>query len=113
MDIVVFFEEKKRLTEDCHICCGNCKLSIDNNGKNMSCEELIEKWSSENPVKTMMDDFFEKFPNAQTEDDGTPIRLCPWHLGYVEEQKHNCPVTDKDYKGRCVRCWSRPLEVTK
>ena len=116
MDIVAFFEEKKRLTEDCHICCGNCKLSIGNNGTNMSCEELIEKctkeaveilekWSRENPVKTMMDDFFEKFPNAPRKGNGYPI-CCPNECGYVKESK--CTTFES-----CVVCWSRPLEVTK
>lgn len=33
----------------------------------------LQKWSNEHPKKTYAQDFFEKFPKAQSNSDGTPF----------------------------------------
>lgn len=117
MDAVKFLEEKARIcrsSEDCT----SCLLSSDHNSKCMHCTnfmndypqeavELVEKWSAEHPRKTMMQDFFEKFPKAQKRSDGLPS-TCPFALGYCEDSR--CPSVGKDFVSNCLECWSRPLE---
>lgn len=65
-----------------------------------------EMWAESHPVKTMRDDFFEKFPNAFMESDGTP-GFCPSAFYGVNGL---CVGTGV---GKCVECWNRPLEEEK
>lgn len=60
--------------------------------------EILQKWSNEHPKKTYAQDFFEKFPKAQSNSDGTPF-VCRKRI-----YGGNC-----DYTGACYRCWSEPL----
>ena len=60
---------------------------------------FVEQWSKFHPQKTMMQDFFEKFPNAPKKEDGIP-KLCLEHCGY--KNKEEC------YS--CIKCWTQPLE---
>lgn len=64
--------------------------------------DIVYNWNKDHPVKTMMQDFFERFPNAPRNGDGTP-QCCPYDCGYVDEA--DCP----DYED-CFGCWSRPIE---
>ena len=66
----------------------------------------IEVWAELHPVKTMLSDFLEKYPEAPLDPDGTP-NFCPVDLGYVEEREMD--VCDS----RCAECWNRPLEEEK
>lgn len=61
--------------------------------------KIFVKWAAENPEKTIMDDFFEKFPNALRTSTGVP-KACARHIGYIKE----CYRTD------CAECWQKPLE---
>lgn len=61
--------------------------------------DIVEKWSKEHPVKTIMDDFLEKYPNAELEGYGRP-HVCAEKLGYMVECCHNC-----------INCWNTPMEV--
>lgn len=117
MDAIVFFRELDRMCKS-HIgrVCLNCPLhdvfiniqacKTQRFTTSTAIVPIVEKWSRENPVKTMMDDFFEKFPNAPKEDSGAPCG-CPWEMGYCKQDSGIC-----DYIS-CDECWSRPLEVTK
>lgn len=67
-------------------------------------EAILAKWAEEHPERTIMDDFFEKFPKAQRDDNGCPT-TCARRLGYVCE----CPIAE-DKAPDCVACWRRPLE---
>lgn len=74
--------------------------------------ETLHKWSRENPRKTYAQDFFEKFPDAQSNSDGSPY-VCR-QTTYGGE----CPGSEcekYDYTGACYRCWSEPMndEETK
>ena len=51
-------------------------------------------------IKTMLEDFLEKYPKATLEADGTPI-ICPHNLGY--EKFNECDT------GNCVECWNRSV----
>ena len=66
--------------------------------------EILQKWSDEHPKKTYAQDFFEKFPKAQSDSDGTPY-VCRRRI-----YGGNC-----DYTGACYRCWNEPMndEETK
>ena len=64
-------------------------------------DEIVDKWISEHPVKTYVMDFFEKFPNAPKDDDGTPSRC--WQDTYGDGQYCG-------YDGKCTDCWNREME---
>ena len=123
MDAVKYFEEKRRMLDSfgrtsggCGgVMCYNCPLSSMNNKVNVSCAELeleylekaieiIEKWSAEHPVRTMLMDFKEKHPNAPLKKDGVP-NICPYKLGYEAKDEIEC-----DFFSDCIYCWNRPLE---
>lgn len=114
MDAVLFLKERKRMCEHFDRCSYGCPLNNVRGDEVCleymkdepeKCVKIVETWSRENPVKTMMMDFFEKFPNAPKDAFGEP-RGCPHECGYVKSS--SCPDDEN-----CFRCWSRPLEVTK
>ena len=111
MDALKFVKEFKRM---CHTytetMCKGCPR-----GKCLKCEieelsdtgikELIndvEKWSKEHPLRTRLQDFQKKYPNASMEPYGTPA-ICCIDLGYC---KNDCDL----FKGNCVDCWNMPVE---
>lgn len=109
-----YLKEKARMTNTCKIACQRCLLSSDNNGLHCTCAVLqatrpqeaisiVQQWSKEHPQKTIKDDFFEKFPNANKLCDGIPD-VCAANLGYFPKCKHsNC----EDY---CNECWNTVLK---
>lgn len=122
MDAVKYFNEKTRMLdslgrtgEGCHgVDSVNCPLSTDNNGMKIVCTELecthpekaieiVEKWSAEHPIKTMLMDFMEKHQNAQLNDNGAPY-VCPYVLGYEDKRPDICKTL------MCSECWSRPIK---
>lgn len=117
MDAVKFIKEKDRMCRY-KSGCAHCPISNRKTDTNTSCTawiyrypeqavEIVEKWSAEHPRKTMMQDFFDKFPKAQKRSDGLPS-TCPFALGYCEDSR--CPSVGKDFVSNCLECWSRPLE---
>lgn len=108
---VNYFAERQRMCRS-GISCAKCPLENRNNGVGISCAPLereypdkaikiVQKWSDEHPQKTYAEDFFEKFPNAPKEDDGTP-KSC-WRNIYGDG---NCV----DISHRCKMCWNRIME---
>ena len=71
-----------------------------------SLDEIVDKWVKEHPVKTYAMDFFEKFPNAPKEDDGTPI---PCILDIYDNLDIDCSKNDH-YEIDCVDCWNREMK---
>lgn len=115
-----YFNEKLRMTKRtknglCKIKCSNCPLCSNNNGEGLSCPtfemyypekaiEVVQKWSNEHPRKTYLSEFLKNYPNAKLDEDGTPHKLCPWHLGLISVNScHN----------NCVRCWNQPVEESE
>lgn len=114
-----YLKEKARMTKSigvdrCGISCITCPLYCLNNECKMSCRRLenkrpekaiaiVQKWSDEHPVKTIKDDFLEKYPNARLDAQGTPV-CCTRSLGYFVFECLN----------ECEKCWNTPLsEVQK
>lgn len=108
----VFLSEFGRMCKGNY--CNNCKHNkncffylrikpyevTDGIGSRMISE--VQKWSDEHPEQTMAEKFFEMFPNAQKEDDGTP-ELCVGVLGWYKP-KECCADIGFD----CEKCWNRP-----
>lgn len=65
--------------------------------------ETIEAWAAENPQKTILEEFMEKYPGARINNRGIPPELCPDDLGYSKAEK--CGTGNNI----CVKCWNRPL----
>lgn len=113
MTAIEFLKAKNRMCKN-HTMCGDCQIWSARHDKSRDCrffiydypEEvvaIVEKWAKENPVKTIMDDFFEKFPTPQLTSKCKP-RICPKSLGYKNEFKcYNIDCFDN--------CWDEPLEV--
>lgn len=59
--------------------------------------ESLQKWSNEHPKKTYAQDFFEKFPKAQSDSDGSPFACRRKIYG------GKCPEIE------CDKCWNEPL----
>lgn len=105
MDAIKYLKEKERMCykqEDCT----HCPLKTDDDNTCSILEEtnpeeaveIVEKWSKENPQKTISQDFLEKFPKATLDNNGVPI-ICAKNVGYIEV----CTLY-------CKECWNRPLE---
>lgn len=104
MDVVKFVKEKKRMCHSFGDCSDGCPFDFDYTDCNDyifdNIEEavaFVEKWAVEHPAKTRKEDFFEKFPNAPT-DERTLPRPCVKVLGYTDE----CI-------GKCVECWNESV----
>lgn len=121
MDAELYLRTKRRMSNgrgcnDMESCEG-CPMSYGKNGFNFSCTvleafypkdaiKIVEDWLKEHPEKTMMQDFFEKYPNALKDTDKTPM-CCPYQLGYTNAT--HCEYTLRD----CEKCWNRPMEESK
>jgi hypothetical protein len=107
-------QKESKTCRTCGIRCEDCPLVPANNGKDVTCIELemlypekaiaiVQKWSDENPQKTLLSELLRNYPNVPLEDDGTPEDVCPYCLGLMDEA--DCR-RDHD----CFRCWSQPVE---
>lgn len=114
-----FFDEAARLcgcyNSDCNKLCQffphDClMITVDQKGYFMDLAKKVQEWSDEHPVtetKTYADDFFEKFPNAPKEKDGTPMccRASVYGDGSCDER-----YTGLGYENECIPCWNEPYE---
>lgn len=114
-----YLSERLRMTKrsknkGCDIKCSECPLSYTNNGASefISCTtfemhyplqaiSIVQRWSDEHPKRTYLSEFLKNYPNAKLDEDGTPHKLCPWHLGLISV--NSC-------RNNCVRCWNQPIE---
>lgn len=124
MDAVKFLKEDERM---CHTIadCATCPLSENNNKIRQCCSifkqehpkeyvEIVEKWSKKHPRKTLLDDFKEKYPNANWNINDCP-RFCPYDV-YTFRFKPKCKLNCKKCKEDGVfssECWNTPLEDIK
>lgn len=110
MDALKFFKEFKRMC-NCYSeeFCAGCPRKVEPN-----CDELImeddelnkliadvEKWIKEHPLRTRLQDFLEKYPNAPVDGNGTPQACCE-HLGY-------CTKSCDPFELTCKDCWDIPI----
>ncbi len=68
--------------------------------------EAMQKWSDEHSKKTYVQDFFEKFPDAQSYSDGSPVICRKIIYGRIRPPFENC-----SYIGACYKCWNEPMEA--
>lgn len=112
MDAVKFFKERRRMClsyDKCKGCPCEERNPVSCNPSTLEIETLVkvvEQWSQEHPQKTMIQDFFEKFPNAPRTVDGLPFP-CPFECGYSKNNK--CPFGKNAPSDDCSKCWFRPL----
>lgn len=82
MDAVEFIKERDRMCNSIKSC-SQCPMSDTMNYCDLDTEgpkklvAFVEQRSQDHPRKTMMQDFFEKHPNAPKRRDGTPVGICP------------------------------------
>lgn len=74
--------------------------------------EIVQKWSNENPQKTLLSEFLEHNPKTKLNSDGFPSNIVPCNLGLIERKdicKNRCLYYyDKGYP--CYDCWNTPKE---
>lgn len=105
MDAVKFLAEFKRMCktyQGCAGCCAieNCNyMSMESDAQRQELVVIVERWSKDHPQKTRLQDFWEKYPNANLDEHGFPDFCCA-KLGYV----CNCGETT------CEECWNMPVE---
>lgn len=121
MDAVKFLKEYHRMCrkyaymeaggEDCSSECpfyGEHYNLLYDDIKPIDAVSKVEQWSKEHPQKTIMDDFFKKFPNALRTKRGFPV-TCAKELGYG--RLDSCSFGIKGAPGtECGKCWERTLE---
>lgn len=108
MDALKFFKERMRMC-DYYSRCFECPRADEPNCniEEMSYEELknfvntVEQWSKEHPPLTRLQDFMEKYPNAQICESGLPSACCK-SLGYCK----SCDPVGNN----CEVCWNMPVE---
>lgn len=111
MDVIKYFNTKKRMCKFYKGTCHLCPMGKDNTKTHLLCFELqqekpeiadaiVELWAKEHPVKTYKSVFLEKFPDAKIEHSGTP---CPCIIYIFGEKAKpvNCGTCG------CVYCWNR------
>lgn len=119
-----YFKEKQRMCG--RDTCFECPLSSNSNGKNKSCStleqlytseaiEIVQKWSNENPQKTLLTEFLKSYPNAKLNSDGFPSDIVPCSLGLIERKdicKNRCLYFyDKGHP--CYDCWNTLVEESE
>ena len=114
MDAVEFLKQYQRM---CKEGCSKCHLKDKECFSGYISEisqsiydivNVVEQWSQAHPQKTMMDDFFEKHPNAPRTEDGAPRNICPGDCGYTSEPESHS-ICEK-FNDDCAVCWSRPVK---
>ena len=116
MEFTEYMKIKRRMTQaseddTCSLDCHVCPLGLYKNGYSCNCrrleliypekaESIVKKWAEEHPQKTIIQDFYEKYPNVMINTDGTPP-MCVLSIGYkgIDNCNH----------GSCVDCWNQPL----
>lgn len=81
----------------------NCKIRSLFRRLPDNADELVDKWISKHPAKTYAMDFFEKFPDAPKDSDGTP-RTC-WKNVYGDGKYYS-----SDTCADCTACWNREMK---
>lgn len=70
-------------------------------------EILVSYLKQNNPKKTRLADFLEKYPNAPLSASGTP-KLMPWNLGYCGNT--SCYACEKGAGKTPAWCWNQEVE---
>ena len=113
MDALKFMKEYRRMCNYYPRCLECPRADEPNcNIEEISDEELenfvnaVEQWSKEHPLRTRLQDFLEKYPDAELLPDGQPV-ICCARLGYRE---YCGKVFGRDDFSQCQDCWNMPVE---
>lgn len=105
MDAVKFLGEFNRMCKTYQGCAG-CRaigicnyMGMESDAQRQELVGIVERWSKDHPQKTRLQDFWEKYPNANLDEHGFPDFCCA-KLGYV----CNCGETT------CEECWNMAVE---
>lgn len=113
MTALEYLKEKARMCDSAGDCsCTGCLIHTRKG--TMMCVDFqqkcpeqaisaVQQWSKEHPRKTIKDDFFETFPNANKLCDGIPD-VCAAKLGYLPECPH------PNVENCCKECWDTVLK---
>ena len=114
-----YLKERRRMCERNQ--CDECSLGSNSNGTYKPCRVfendypstaigLVQKWSNENPQRTLLTDFLEKYPKTELNSDGYPSDIVPCSLGLIKRKdicKNMCLYFyDKGHP--CYDCWNTP-----
>lgn len=114
MTAVEFLKEFRRMCDD-YLDCDDCPMEEIRRNSADDCmnvvrknpEEavaIVQKWAEACPMKTLKDDFLEKYPNAPLLGGKTPF-ACAKYL------YPNVSCVQNGHNVMCFECWDRPLEV--
>ena len=114
MEFKEFFKKYMRMCEsykNCKGCPRDYKGCLDFGVELDELDELendVEQWNKEHPQRTRLQDFREKYPNAEVYPDGQPV-ICCARLGY---RKYCGKSFDDNHEGFkvCFNCWNMPVE---
>lgn len=114
MDVLKFMKERRRMCDYYSRCFEYPMADEPNcNIEEMSDEELenfvnaVEQWSKEHPLRTRLQDFLEKYPDAELHPDRRPL-ICCARLGYREYCGKG--FGSDDCFSQCRDCWNMPVE---
>lgn len=114
MDAVKFIKERNRICKKYFPQgCAGCPLRYISGcnhlefmrNKEEDIVSIVEKWSKEHPVETVLQDFLKKYPCAIL-TNGRPD-FCPLVLGYP---KSNFCEDCKNSISFSSSCWNSPME---
>ena len=122
MDAAKFIEERNRMcksyNDECDNCpafcsCGDKQYCAVNQESTVDVKvqiAIVEKWSIENPYKTMQSVFLEQWPEAQVEDDGV-LALCPSTISSAYRNKYGgCANYGVNCSDCCRKFWMQKVE---
>lgn len=87
--------------------CEDCPLYVNcSRPDNFSddTDEIVDEWVKEHPVKTYAMDFFEKFPNAPKNSDGTPDVCIRCIYSEFDKPDYDCVNVS------CEKCWNQEMK---
>lgn len=115
MDAIKYFKEAVRMCKSssgCANCPFNqgfveqpafpCKSSVSCKERvaTEKCVSIVEKWSSDHPIKTRQSEFLNMFPNAPLRENGS-IAICPLDVDRdakcSQKQGARCLDCQKEY----------------
>lgn len=112
-----YLSQKAKMRAECNCFisrpdCDKCPLSDSNNGHDILCTDfeceypeeaikIVQKWSDSHKLKTYLDDFIKKYPNAPKRSTGEPF-VCVKRLYGVDCK---CGLYDN-----CTHCWNQPMK---
>lgn len=109
MDALEFIRERNRMCKSFGVECENCPANKDSCCDVLAWKEelvtIVEKWSKENPCKTLQSLFLEQYPYVRSVDG--VIMICPKML----DTSFSCPIDDNIDCSACKHeFWNQEIQ---